>query len=328
MNVLVYSEGWSGAPDPDALGVLSKAFSLGEPVTAVVCGGAAEEFMPVFASHGAGRVLAVQDRSFAEPVYTSRVDALEAICRRHDIDVLLFPTTALTVDVAASLAMRLEAGLCWGLVDVEIADGDLIGKRLAENDTVVAELKWTTRVKIGLFRPHVLEPMIVVGPAPEVEILLLDLPHRAAVPRLIEMKPREAGNDLALDRADIVVSGGRGLEKPENLGLVRELALALDGVIGVSLPLVEMGWAPRSMQVGQTGTTVRPRLYFACGISGQMQHRVGMENSGTIIAINRDGGAPIMSFCDLAVVAELESVVPRLIELLRQRRTARQARPI
>ena len=256
------------------------------------------------------------------------MDALEAICRRHDIDVLLFPTTALTVDVAASLAMRLEAGLCWGLVDVEIADGDLIGKRLAENDTVVAELKWTTRVKIGLFRPHVLEPMIVAGPAPEVEILLLDLPHRAAVPRLIEMKPREAGNDLALDRADIVVSGGRGLEKPENLGLVRELALALDGVIGVSLPLVEMGWAPRSMQVGQTGTTVRPRLYFACGISGQMRHRVGMENSGTIIAINRDGGAPIMSFCDLAVVAELESVVPRLIELLRQRRTARQARPI
>ena len=218
MNVLVYSEGWSGAPDQDALGVLSKAFSLGEPVTAVVCGGAAEEFMPVFASHGAGRVLAVQDRSFAEPVYTSRVDALEAICRRHDIDVLLFPTTALTVDVAASLAMRLEAGLCWGLVDVEIADGDLIGKRLAENDTVVAELKWTTRVKIGLFRPHVLEPMIVVGPAPEVEILLLDLPHRAAVPRLIEMKPREAGNDLALDRADIVVSGGRGLEKPEESG--------------------------------------------------------------------------------------------------------------
>lgn len=278
--------------------------------------------------HGAGRVLAVHDRSFAEPVYTARVDALETICRRHDIEVLLFPTTALTVDVAASLAMRLEAGLCWGLVDVEIADGDLIGKRLAENDTVVVELKWTTRVKIGLFRPHVLEPMIVVGPAPEVEILLLDLPHGAAAPRLIEMKPREAGNDLALGRADIVVSGGRGLDKPENLGLVRELALALDGVIGVSLPLVEMGWAPRSMQVGQTGTTVRPRLYFACGISGQMRHRVGMENSGTIIAINRDGSAPIMSFCDLAVVAELESVVPRLIELLRKRRTARQARPI
>jgi electron transfer flavoprotein alpha subunit len=173
MNVLVYCEGWSGAPDQHALGVLSKAFSLGEPATAVVCGGAAEEFVPVLASNGARRVLVVQDRSFAEPVYTSRVDALEMICRRHDIDVLLFPTTALTVDIAASLAMRLEAGLCWGLVDVEIADGDLIGTRL---------------------------------------------------------------------------------------------------------------------------------------ISGQMQHQVGMENSGTIIAINRDGGAPIMSFCDLAVVAELESV--------------------
>src|SRR5271165_7380468 len=164
MNVLVYSEGWSGAPDQDALGLLSKASSLGEPVTVVICGGAAGECLPVFGGHGARRVLVLQGRSFAEPVYSSRVDALEMICRRYDIDVLMFPTTALTVDVAASLAMRLEAGLCWGLVDVEIADGNLIGERLVENDTVVAEFEWVSRVKIGLFRPRALEPVMVAGP--------------------------------------------------------------------------------------------------------------------------------------------------------------------
>ncbi len=324
MNVLVYIEAGSGTPDPDALAVLSKAAGLSASVTAAVCGGSAETLLPVLAQHGAGRVLVLQDRSFAEPLYTSRIDVLELICGRERIDLLLCPTTAMSCDVAAGLAARLEAGLAWGLVDLDLRDGRLIGKRPAENDAVVAEIEWTTRVKIGLFRPHALESVAINARTLEVETLALDLAARSKAPRVIETRLSAAGDGPALGSADIVVSGGRGLEKPENLHLVRDLASVLGGVAGVSLPIVEMGWAPRSMQVGQTGTVVKPRLYLACGISGQMQHRVGMENSGTIIAINRDAGAPIMSFCDLAVVAELESVVPRLIELLQNRQAAQR----
>jgi electron transfer flavoprotein alpha subunit len=323
MNVLAYIEERSGTPIEDALAVLSKVASLAVPVTAVVCGGSAELLAPMLGNYGAKRIIVLQHRSFAEPLYTSRIDALELICRREGTDLLLCPTTALSCDVAAGLAARLEAGICWGLVDVECDDGQLIGKRLAENDTVVAEIEWTSRVRIGLFRPHAFEPIKINSGNPQVEILTLDIAPRLAAPRVIEAKPPAAAVGPALGAAEIVVSGGRGLEKPENLDLVRELASVLGGVAGVSLPLVEMGWAPRSMQVGQTGTVVKPRLYLACGISGQMQHRVGMESSATIVAINRDAGAPIMTFCDLAVVADLQSVLPRLIELVRQRRAAR-----
>ncbi|HTV31423.1 MAG TPA: electron transfer flavoprotein subunit alpha/FixB family protein [Xanthobacteraceae bacterium] len=319
MSVLVFIEERSGAPTEDALGVLSKAASLDVPVTAVACGGSAELFAPSLGNYGARRVIVLQHRSFAEPLYTLRVDALELICRRDSIDLLLCPTTALSCDVAAGLATRLEAGVCWGLVDIELKDGQFIGKRLAENDALVAEIEWSSVVKIGLFRPHAIEPIKVNHGDPQVELLTLDLAPRPAALRVIETKPSVAADGPSLGTAEIVVSGGRGLERPENLELIRELASALDGVAGVSLPVVEMGWAPRSMQVGQTGAVVKPRLYVACGISGQMQHRVGMENSGTIVAINRDASAPIMGFCDLAVVADLQNVLPRLIALLRRR---------
>ncbi len=325
MNVLVYIDERSGEADQDSLGVLSKAAGLSASVTAVVCGGSVEALLPALGRHGAQRAIILQHPSFSEPSYGSRIDALTMICLRDKVELVLFPTTALTCDFAAGLATRLEAGLCCGLVDIELQDGRLTGKRPVENDAFVAEVEWTSPVKIGLFRPHALEPIVTGGPDPLVDVIKLDLPERASGPRLIDASAPAAGEGPALDAAEIVVSGGRGLERPENLELVRELASLLGGVPGVSLPLVEMGWAPRSMQVGQTGTVVKPRLYIACGISGQMQHRVGMENSGTIVAINRDAGAPIMSFCDLAVVADLQSVVRRLIQLLRQRRAERAA---
>jgi electron transfer flavoprotein alpha subunit len=124
----------------------------------------------------------------------------------------------------------------------------------------------------------------------------------------------------SIEDADIIVAGGRGLGEPEKFALVEELAKALGGAVAATRAVVDAGWYPYSTQVGQTGKTVSPRLYVACGISGAIQHKVGMQGSGTIVAINKDPNAPIFDYCDLGVVGDLHEIVPKLTELVRAQR--------
>jgi electron transfer flavoprotein alpha subunit len=130
----------------------------------------------------------------------------------------------------------------------------------------------------------------------------------------------EESEGPSIEDAEIVVAGGRGLGGPENFTLVEELAKALGGAVGATRAVVDAGWYPYSTQVGQTGKTVSPKLYVACGISGAIQHKVGMQSSGVIVAINKDPNAPIFEFCDLGVVGDVHQVVPKLTELVKQRK--------
>ena len=124
----------------------------------------------------------------------------------------------------------------------------------------------------------------------------------------------------SIEDADIIVAGGRGLGGPENFALVEELAKALGGAVAATRAVVDAGWYPYSTQVGQTGKNVAPKLYIACGISGAIQHKVGMQGSNVIVAINKDGNAPIFEFSDLGVVGDLHQIVPKLTELVRARK--------
>ena len=315
MKCLVFVELADGIPTQDALGVLSRLVDLGlNPAVALlddVVATAAEEVL----RHGAGRIYVAQDARFAEVPIEPRVSHLERLCREEGFDTVLFAASSQGVEIAARLAARLEAGIIWNISKIDLRGEELRVWRSALADAALAEMEWKTPFRVGLARQRAFEPLPLTATPHSVIAELTCVESYFAGTRIVARSP--ATSAPAIASAEIVVSGGRGLGSPENLALVRDLAEVLGGAAGVSLPLVDMGWAPRSMQVGQTGVQVQPRLYIACGISGQFQHKIGMERSGFIIAINTDENAPIMSFCDLAVIGDARQILPELIALVK-----------
>src|SRR4030095_2299075 len=173
--------------------------------------------------------------------------------------------------------------------------------------------------RLALFRSGAFDPVESGGDAQvdDVQVELQDFSTKAA---MVEQAHAESEGP-SIEDAQVIVAGGRGLGAPENFKLVEELAQALGGAVAATRAVVDAGWYPYAAQVGQTGKTVSPKLYVACGISGAIQHKVGMQSSGVIVAINKDPHTPIFDFCDLGVVGDLNEVVPKLTELVRQRKS-------
>ncbi len=297
--------------------MLAKAATLGE-AAGVVLGEGALELATRAGGFGASSVYASEDAALATPLPQPRVDAFESLVGTSGADTVLFGASVLASDVAAGLAARLDAGLNWDLVDLELRGEELVGKRPALGDTVVAEVGWTSTPRIGLVRSGALEPVESGGSAPVEELGSVSYADFSGLATLIE-QTEEDSSGPSIEDADIIVAGGRGLGSPEGFGLLEALASALGGAVGATRAVVDAGWYPYATQVGQTGKTVSPRLYIACGISGAIQHKVGMQGSGTIVAVNKDANAPIFDFCDFGVVGDLNQVVPKLTELVRAR---------
>ena len=316
MKSLVYLEHYHGALEKGGLGVLGKAASLGDAV-GVVLGEGAAEIAAGAGAFGATRVYACDARELASPLPQPRVDALATLVEQTCPDAVLFGASVLSADVAAGLAARLDAGLNWDLTDLAVKGGELVGTRPALGDTVIADVGWKGSPKLGMIRSGALDPVESGGSA-EVETFETSFSDFSTLATLVEQTQEESSGP-SIEDADIIVAGGRGLGSPEGFTMLEELAAALGGAVGATRAVVDAGWYPYSTQVGQTGKTVSPRLYIACGISGAIQHKVGMQGSGTIVAINKDPNAPIFDFCDIGVVGDLHQVVPKLTELVRAR---------
>jgi electron transfer flavoprotein alpha subunit len=272
------------------------------------------------AENGAQRAFGVEDDGASPPPLPApHTEVVLAAYRGENYDAVLLAGSVLAMDVAGRLSAQLEAGVNWDLTAVSIVDGDLVGVRPVFGDSLLVDVGWTTTARVAVFRPGALAPEGAgqTGSALELESLNTTGGDETDVVLESAGGGAGAGADAQLAKAKVIVSAGRGIGSRDNLQLVRDLADALGGVPGVSLPLVSAGWAPYSMQVGQTGTIVRPDLYIACGISGQVQHRTGMQFAKTIVAINTDENAPIASFCDLFVEADVLKVVPELTRLIR-----------
>ena len=319
MKALVYLEHHEHRVSPGSLGVLGRVAALDPDVAAVLVGND-QLAGPVAEAgrHGAATVYTVID-AFPSPLPGPRVDVLAHLVRDHGFDTILFSNSVLAADVAAGLAARLDAGINWDLVALELRDGEPLGKQPMLQDSTLVDVGWSSPQRIALFRAGTFEPVEVdAGREPVVEALIVTFTDHTMAARVVDRTVR-ADEGPSLADADVIVAGGIGLGSPEGFELAESLASLLGGAVGATRAAVYKGWYPASAQIGQTGKTVAPKLYVALGISGAVQHKVGMQNSKTIVAINKDPQAPIFEFSDLAVVGDVHTIVPELLDLLRTR---------
>jgi electron transfer flavoprotein alpha subunit len=317
-KTLVFLEHHEGNIQKGALGVLAKAAQLGGEVAGVLIGSDVSGLAEQAGRFGAPTVFVAEDPQLAAPLPQPRVDVLAKLVGEQGFDNVLFAQSVLAADVAAALAARLEAGINWDLSGLEERDGQLVGKRTALADSVLVEVGWKSTPRIALVRSGTFDPAETGGSAAvqDAAVALEDFSTQAT---MVESAHAEQTGP-SIEDADVIVAGGRGLGAPEGFELAEQLAQALGGAVGATRAVVDAGWYPYATQVGQTGKNVAPKLYIALGISGAIQHKVGMQSSGTIVAINKDANAPIFEFSDLGVVGDLHTIVPKLTELVKQHR--------
>jgi electron transfer flavoprotein alpha subunit len=324
MRTLVFVEHQGNDLTRGSSGVLTKAATLGhEPVAAVLVGGSEVEALAKDAgTFGATKVYLARHDALDPPLPQPRVDVLEEIAIQGSYDTFLFSNSVLGADVAAGLAARLGAGLNWDLVDAAMSNGDLIGKRLVFQDSVLVEVGWRGDRRVALFRPGSFDPVAADEAEPEIEEMQVAFRPHSVAATVSSRQVAKTERGPGIEDAEVVVAGGMGLGAAESFSLAEDLAQELGGVVGATRAAVYAGWYPRSAQIGQTGKSVAPKLYVALGISGAVQHRVGMQSSKVIVAVNKDPAAPIFDCSDLAVVGDVQTIVPQLIELLRRRKGA------
>ena len=318
MSTLVFLEHHGSSIQRGALGVLSKAAQIDPDTVGVIIGSGVREVAAEAGKYGAKKVYVADDASLAAPLPQPRVDVISKLVADQGIDNVLFGASVLASDVAGGVAARLGAGLNWDLNDVESGGDGLVGKRAALQDTVVVDVGWTQTPRLGLFRAGSFDPAENGGSA-EVEDVAVALEDFSSKAEMVDQAHEEQSGP-SIEEADILVTGGRGLGEAEKFSMLEDLASALGGAVASTRAVVDSGWYPYPTQIGQTGKVVSPKLYIGAGVSGAIQHKVGMQTSQVIVAINKDPNAPIFEFSDLAIVGDLNDVVPKLTELVKARK--------
>ena len=322
-DLLVFCEQREGVVLPGSLGVLAEvarlAGELGGAADAVVCGsGLDRDALATLGGHGARTVIACDHESLAEALSQPIVDALAGVVAERGYGTVVFAGSVLAADAAAGLAARTGSGVIVDAVELNARDGRLVTLRPGLGDSVFSHCALRGDRGCVIVRAGTFAATDDSGARASVEAAETSVQPWSLGARIVGHEAAEAGG-VDITQADILVGGGRGLGGPEKFALCEDLAKALGGEVAATRAVVDAGWYPYSAQVGQTGKTVTPRLYIAVGISGAIQHKVGMANSDLIVAINKDANAPIFDYADLGVVGDLNDVVPKLTALVRER---------
>ncbi len=324
-DVLIYVEHEGGQPRRVALEQATKATQLagvlGGKVLAVALGAGAAGTVERLGRHGVDEVYVNEDEVFDQYLSAPHAEVLARIFEEAAPQILLFPFTADGKDIASRVSARLNSGMVANVVDLLPEDGKVEANEtvFGGNYTTTVDVK-NSQVALFLVRPNAFG-IEESAKTPRVRNVAYAPSDGAALARRGQMV-QEEGAPTPLEEASTIVSGGRGLGGPEPFALLEELAAAIGGVVGASRAAVDAGWTSYAHQVGQTGRTVKPQLYFAIGISGAVQHRVGMQTADTIVAINRDADAPIFQLADLGVVGDLFTIVPALTAEIKRRKGA------
>jgi electron transfer flavoprotein alpha subunit len=315
--VWVYAQVSPEGVHPSALELLTKARSVGDRVEAVALGPGASAAAEPLGAHGAARVFASDDEVFADHPGRPAAHVLAALVEEHRPTMVLFATTYDARDVAGRLQARTGSTLMSNATDVPAIDR---GTTEIFGGTKIVDVTLEgPEPKIVLVRPRSIEAESSGGSA-EVLPVTVEIPDEL---RGVHVRERhaEATSGAKLEDAKVVIAGGRGLGGPEPFAMLDELAGAIGGAaVGASRAAVDAGWVPYNYQIGQTGRTVKPEVYLAIGVSGALQHVVGMKGAKHIVAINKDAESPMMRMADLGVVGDLFQVVPALTEEIRRRK--------
>jgi electron transfer flavoprotein alpha subunit len=323
-DILVYALHYEGAFNKNSLGAVSEASrlagELGGQAHAVVVGGddLSDELCGTLGAYGAAKVHRVSGpEGLAQPV----IDAMAKVIADNGISYALFGGGLLGFEVGAGLAARLGAGVAMEVTAVRAEGGELVAERPILGDSAISEIRYRSDVGIVIGRLNAFEIRETGAGAAAVEDVAVDFADHSLKATMVQ-RGEQRGADVDIEGADILVAGGRGLGNAEGFDLMEQLAQAFGGnaAVAATRAVVDAGWYPYAAQIGQTGKTVAPKLYLAAGISGAIQHKVGMQSSENIVAINKDANAPIFEFSDLGVVGDLNKIVPKLVEALKAKR--------
>jgi electron transfer flavoprotein alpha subunit len=292
----------------------SLADTLGQPLVAILLGHEVTPLASKLFAYGADKVVVAEHAALQQVRSEPYLETIAAILQQNPAEILLLGHTALGKDIAGRLAVRLGGGLTTDCTQLSLDGGELQKVHPVFGGSLMTCTASSARPQMATVRPKAFARLAEQpGRAGEVvnfPVTDAMVQSRTAVLDVV----REAAKKIALTDAEIIVSGGRGMGGPENWHLIENLANALGAAHGASRAVVDAGWRPHSEQVGQTGKTVSPKVYVACGISGAIQHLVGMRSSKYIIAINTDPEAPIMKVANVAIVGDVMQVIPQLIE--------------
>lgn len=320
-GILVYAlHDGEGNFNKNSLGALSEAASLasdlGAEAAAVVVGNVSDEQAQSLGNYGVSKVYRASDvpEGLAQPI----VDVMAKIIQDDGFSYALFGGGLLGFEIGAGLTARLNAGVTMEVTAVEAKDGKLVAHRPVLGDSQIAEVGYVGDPGVIIGRINAFDVNESGGTAEVVDVDV-DLSEWSTKARMVK-RGEQRGEDVNIEDANILVGGGRGLGSEENFEVAETLAESMGGAVAATRAVVDAGWYPYAAQIGQTGKTVAPDLYLALGISGAIQHKVGMQNSENILAINKDQNAPIFEYCDLGVVGDLHKIVPKLTEAIKAKK--------
>jgi len=317
-TILTFAEQRDGKLRRASLEVVSEARRLAGPlassVTAVVVGPGTETLAGELAAFGADRVVVFEDAGLGTYATEAWARAVGQAVAEAKPSVVFLPFTAVGKDLAPRVAAKIGAGLASDCVAFEVKGGKLAARRPMYAGKAYATVEWTGEPQMATLRPNVFA-LGQPDPSRKAEVAKATV-DTAARARVTAVKATAAGR-VQLTEAQVIVSGGRGLKGPEHFRLVESLAEAMGAAVGASRAVVDAGWVDHQLQVGQTGKTVSPSLYVACGISGAIQHLAGMSSSKCIVAINKDPDAPIFKVANYGILGDVFEVLPKLAEAAR-----------
>ena len=320
-GILVYAlHDDEGRFNKNSLGAISEAAKLaaelGGEAAAVVVGEASDEACAALGKYGAAKVYRAQavPEGLAQPI----IDVMAKVISENDFSYALFGGGLLGFEIGAGLTARLNAGVTMEVTEVKVADGKLVAERPILQDSQIADVGYVGEPGIIIGRLNAFDVNEGGGSAELIDVEV-ELSPWSSKARMVQ-RGEQRGADVNIEDADILVGGGRGLGAAEGFKLCEELAESMGGAVAATRAVVDAGWYPYAAQIGQTGKTVAPKLYLAAGISGAIQHKVGMQSSENILAINKDQNAPIFEFSDLGVVGDLHKILPKLTEAIKAKR--------